>query len=134
MSSVRRWAIGLFAALLSFGSGATAEPIVVDRALVRFTAPELGGVSAPRFIFERVLGFEARLEALADSERGAVGAYRERHVFAAMERHIAETLLEGLRIDPEPSEAELSRQTDVARAILAERAGGAQALDRRDLP
>jgi hypothetical protein len=45
-----------------------------------------------------------------------------------MERHIAETLLEGLRIDPEPSETELARQTDVARSMLTERVGGADAL------
>src|SRR5262249_29163672 len=116
-----------FAALALTPPNARAEPIPVDRAIIRFTAPELGGVAAPRFIFERALAFEALLEALADSERGTT-MYRERHVYAAMERHIAETLLEGLRIDPEPSEADLEHQTEVARAMLVERVGGEEAL------
>lgn len=126
-----RWGLAAWLAVVATLASprATAEPIVVDRALIRFTAPELGGVAAPRFIFERALAFESRLEALADSEHGTT-TYRERHVYAAMERHIAETLLEGLRIDPEPSEAELERQTEVARAMLVERVGGAEALSQ----
>lgn len=128
---MRRLATLVLGAALLGAPSAAAEPLVVDRAIVRFTAPELGGVTSPRFIFQRVLAFEARVEALADSERSTeAAAYRERHVNAAMERHIAETLLEGLRIDPEPSEAELERQTDVARAMLVERVGGPDALAR----
>ena len=40
----------------------------IDRAVVRFVASETGGVRSPRFIFERELAFEARLEALGRSE------------------------------------------------------------------
>ena len=36
---------------------------LVDRVVVRWYAPELGGVAKPQFIFERELSFEARLEA-----------------------------------------------------------------------
>jgi hypothetical protein len=100
-----------------------AEPVRVDRAVVRFSAPELGGVRSPRFVLGRLLAFEARLEALADSDRSGV-AYRERHLSAALERHVAETLLAGLRIDPEPTPPELAQQTDAARRLMAERAGG----------
>src|SRR3954463_14107996 len=72
-----------------------AEPVTVDRAVVRFEAPETGGARHPRFVFERELSFEARLEALADPDRAALGEapYRDRHVTAALDRHIAETIL-----------------------------------------
>jgi hypothetical protein len=99
----------------------------VDRAVVRFTAPELGGARSPRFVLGRQLAFEARLEALSDSERA--GVYRERHLSAALERHVAETLLAGLRIDPEPTPSELAQQTEAARRLTAERAGGPAALE-----
>ncbi len=106
---------------------AGAERVALDRAVVRFSAPETGGARSPRFIFERTLAFEARIEALADPDRATtrdVRPYRERHVRAALERHVAETLLSSLRIDPEPSEQDLSRQTESARRMLYERAGG----------
>ena len=109
-----------------------AQPrVVIDRAVVRFIAPEAGGVRSPRFIFERELAFEARLEALADPDRvPGSEPYRERHVRAALERHIAETLLASLRIEPEPSAAELKRLTEAARLILYERVGGAGVFEQ----
>lgn len=112
------------------GRSAHAEPsVLVDRAVVRFHAPDTGGTRSPAFVYQRVLAFEARLEALADGLRASDQApYRERHVTAALERHVAESLLAGLRIDPEPSEAELARQTQSARASLLERVGGEAAL------
>jgi hypothetical protein len=129
----RRLALLTFCAALSVFAGASharAQSVVLDRAVVRFVAPETGGVRTPRFVFERVLAFEARLEALADPDRAQGGdPYRERHVRAALERHIAETLLSSLRIEPEPSQRELVRQAEAARAILIERVGGAAALE-----
>lgn len=110
-----------------FSPPASAESFEVDRVVVKFTAPELGGPRAPRFIFARVLSFEARLEALADSERQGA-AYRERHVSAALERHVAETLLASLRIDPEPSSAALRAQAEAAGRRMEERTGGRDAL------
>lgn len=150
MSSLRARAIRALASMalgssLVLARPAAAEPIVVDRAVVRFVAPEVGGVRSPRFIFERTLAFEARLEALADPDRGRAAdapPFRERHVRAALERHVAETLLSNLRIDPEPSPAELARQTEAARRMLMERSGGpnavqaalsAEGIDRREL-
>ena len=127
-------AAGAVASTLAVGLEASAEPVVVDRAVVRFIASETGGVSSPRFIFERVLAFEARLEALADPDsarrQNGNGSYRERHVRAALERHISETLLSSLRIEPEPTAAELSRRTEAARRILVERSGGELAFRR----
>jgi hypothetical protein len=124
---------GPFAALAALALGgvlavpsARAEPVRVDRAVVRFTAPELGGARSPRFILGRMLAFEARLEALSDNEQSA---FRERHLSAALERHVAETLLAGLRIDPEPTPGELAKQTDAAGRLTAERAGGLARLE-----
>jgi hypothetical protein len=144
MSRARAVAIGVLSALL-WASTVAAEPIVVDRAVVRFVAPETGGVRSPRFIFERTLAFEARLEALADPDRDRSKdgpPFRERHVRAALERHVAETLLSSLRIEPEPSAKDLARQTEAARRMLFERCGGpipvtdaarAEGVDSREL-
>ncbi len=104
---------------------AAAPEQVIDRTVVRFTAPETGGVARPRFIFERVLAFEARLEALADPGHRATlqDPYDETHVRAALERHIAETLLASLNIDPKPSSAVIEAQMSLARAMLINQVG-----------
>jgi len=107
---------------------AQAEPLLVDRTVVRFSAPELGGPRSPRFISARGLALEARLEALADPDRTPGVPYRERHLSAALERHVAETLLANLRIEPEPTADELRTQTDAARRLAEERAGGPDLL------
>src|SRR3954452_14444176 len=103
-----------------------ADPVPVDRAVVRFAAPETGGARHPRFVFERELSFEARLEALSDPDRGALGdaPYRERHVTAALDRHMAETILGALHIEPEPSPADIEHQEQLAHRMLSDRAGG----------
>src|SRR3954469_537733 len=108
-----------------------AEPVLVDRAVVRFEAPETGGARHPRFVFERELSFEARLEALSDPDRASLGdaPFRERHITAALDRHIAETILGALRIEPEPTPAELEHQSQAAHRMLSDRAGGEEALD-----
>jgi len=105
-----------------------AQPI--DRVVVRFTAPETGGVASPRFIFERELGFEARLEALADAGYAISAAtpYLDRHVRSALERHMAETLLQSLEITPEPSAGDLQVRMRSARLALIEQVGGEGAL------
>ena len=63
----------LLAAVFALGlaPSAHAQEVPLDRVVVRFIAPETGGMRSPRFIFERVLAFEARLEALADPDRAA---------------------------------------------------------------
>jgi hypothetical protein len=113
---------GLFA--LSLVGVARAEPVLLERAVVRFSAPETGGVQRPRFIYERTLAFEARVEALAAQDRSGDAPYRERHVSAALERHVSEVLLSSLRIEPEPTEALLERQVELARKVLGDRVGG----------
>jgi len=127
----RSLALGLVLSLGAISGPLPAEPVLVDRAVVRFEAPETGGARRPRFVFERELSFEARLEALADPDRVALGdaPYRERHVTAALDRQIAETILGALRIEPEPTTAELEHQSQLARRMLSDRAGGPDALD-----
>lgn len=117
--------------LTTFAGSLVAEPVAVDRAVVRFVAPETGGARRPRFVFERELAFEARLEALSDPDRSALGdtPYRDRDVAAALDRHIAETILGTLRIEPEHSTAELEHQSQLAHRMLSDRAGGESALD-----
>lgn len=106
--------------------------VLMDRAVVRYMAPELGGSRSPRFVFQRGLAFEARLEALADPDRspGDAEPYRERHVRAALERNIAENLLASLRMEPEPGALELAQQSQAARAMLIARVGGSEPLAR----
>lgn len=102
-------------------------PVVLDRVLVRWHAPETGGPGKPQFIFERELAFEARLESLADPDPEP-GAYHDRHVRAALERHIAESLLASLPILPAPEEKVLASRADVAREILEQRVRGREKL------
>lgn len=97
----------------------------VDRVVVRFTAPEAGGRLLPHFVFERELALEARLLALADPAHPADGGpFRRHHLQAALERHIAETLLASLAMTPEPTAEELGRQSDLARVMQADSMGG----------
>ncbi|WP_437277346.1 hypothetical protein WME90_39850 [Sorangium sp. So ce375] len=100
-----------------------AAPVQLDRVVVRWHAPETGGVRRPQFIFERELAFEARLEALADPD-AEPGLYRDRHVRAALDRHIAETLLASLPISPAPTSAEVAKRAEAARIALEQRARG----------
>jgi hypothetical protein len=117
------------ASLPAHAQGVSSEAVAVDRAVARFYAQDTGGVKSPRFVYERVLSFEARLEAMADPSReSGARAYRSRHVISALERHVAETLLASLHIDPEPTTADLTRQMQSARARVVERVGGEQAF------
>jgi hypothetical protein len=120
------------AAVLMAARPCAGEPLLVDRAMVRFVASETGGLRSPQFIFGRMLAFEARIEALSEPRRALSDRrrpYLEHHVRAAMERHIAETLLASLAIDPEPSQKELDRQSVAAERMLVQRVGGASALE-----
>ncbi|MGK3999477.1 hypothetical protein [Sorangium sp. So ce1024] len=100
-----------------------AAPVALDRVVVRWHAPETGGVRRPQFIFERELAFEARIEALADPD-AEPGLYRDRHIRAALDRHIAETLLASLPISPAPTSTEVAQRAEAARISLEQRARG----------
>jgi hypothetical protein len=88
------WVLLLLADVRS-ASAETAPHRVVDRAVVRFFAPETGGTAQPRFVLERQLALEARLEAMA--ENGGIGeGYKERDLRAALEHDVAEQILASL--------------------------------------
>src|SRR5207244_4033515 len=50
--------------------------------------------------------------------------YRPRHVRAALERHVAETVLESLSVTPEPTKEEVAQRIEQARLSVLERVGG----------
>ncbi len=101
----------------------------VDRIAVRFWSPETGGSARPRFITERELAFEARLEALGeDSSFGNAGAYQERNVRAATERRVAEELLATLMVEHGTDPRDMPALTARARAALVDRVGGMPAF------
>ena len=112
--------------------------VVVDRAVVRFYAPETGGTAQPRFIDERCLSFEARLEEMSADQEGIGEGYREHDVRAAIEHHVAEEMLANLArrliidspAEKRPTEAELEGvERDFTSATL-ERLGGRARVDQ----
>lgn len=124
----RTWLAGLAAACLP--ATARTAPLRLDRAVARYVAPEIGGPASPRFVYERELAFEARLLALADPDRDQRDPrpYRARHVGEALERHVAESILATLTVDPPLDAGSLARLTALSRGILEQRAGGGEKL------
>lgn len=119
---------GLLGLLALLPAPAFAAPLTVDRTVVRFVARELGGVDSPRFIYERELAFEARVEAMSEDPTASDPGYRPRHVRSALERHIAETVLASLYVEPPPTPREIDERVALSRIALTERVGGGQAL------
>ena len=65
---MKRWlAAAAWLAASALPAALHADPVAVDRAVVRFAAPETGGARHPRFVFEQELSFEARLESAVRS-------------------------------------------------------------------
>jgi hypothetical protein len=130
------WAALGFAALaVSFAPtalGQTPAPTVIDRAVVRFYAPELGGTLQPRFVGERLLAFEARLEAMAESPDGIGDGYDEERVRMALDHHVsaevaatlAHKLIAALPPSRRPGQDELSAVRVQLSTALFERLGG----------
>jgi hypothetical protein len=127
------WSItaALFVSAPAFGEPTQPEPAVpsrpLDRVVVRWYAPETGGIKRPQYVFQRELAFEARLEAFTDPDPEG-GPYRERHVRAALDRHIAETLLANLIVVPAATRREVAARATVARGILEQRVRGKEHL------
>jgi hypothetical protein len=131
-------AVAAFAALASslvsgLARADTAQPhAVMERAVVRFYSPETGGAAHPRFVDQRVLAFEARLESMAERPEGIGDGYQERHVRAALEHHVGEEMLASLANkliggsppNRRPSEGDLARIGSDLKAALDERLGG----------
>jgi hypothetical protein len=117
----------------SLASAEVAPHVVVDRPVVRFFAPEIGGADQPRFVDERMLAFEARLEVIEERPDGTGEGYEDRQIRSALERHVSEemlSLLAGKLIAgsppwQRPAKSELDRIGDLLGATLYERVGGA---------
>jgi hypothetical protein len=131
LEAMKRLAAGIALCLalapIQAGAEPPPPPTLLDRVAVRWHAPETGGVARPQFIFERELAFEARLESLADPDPEP-GPYHDRHVRAALDRHIAETLLAALPILPPPDPKTIAARAEAARAILEQRVHGRPGL------
>jgi hypothetical protein len=144
---LRRVALGIAgAAVLAcvVSRGAWAQPPSqpaaqqLEQVVVRFYATETGGTAQPRFIDERTLAFEARLEAMAEKSDGIGDGYAERHVRAALERHIAETMLaslgdqmlKDLPAQQRPSPEAVGSATHAFSDAAVERLGGRPRIDR----
>jgi hypothetical protein len=95
---------------------------VVDRVAVRFFSPETGGTEHPRFITERGLAFEARLEAM--SEEAGPKSEGDQAARSALDRHVVEEMLATLDARTGRSTTEDARLEREARADLEQRAGG----------
>lgn len=103
------------------------DTIGIDRVVVRWFAPETGGVAKLQFVFARELAFEARIEALTDPDPDG-SIYSGRHVRSALDRHIAETLLASLPNVEAPTPAEIALRAENARAVMEQRVGGRDLL------
>jgi hypothetical protein len=125
------WGVALVAVLGSVAANAEPRP-AVERTVARFSAAEIGGAAHPRFVEERLLAFETRLEVMAEKAEGTGEAYQERHVRDALEHHVGEELLASLAnkliVESPPSrrptETELDRIEQDLGAAELERLGG----------
>lgn len=110
----------------------TAGKPFIDRVAVRFFAPETGGPEHPRFVLERTLAFEARLEVMAGSASGIGDGYQERDVRSALDHDVAEQvlatlgqkLIEDSPADKRPPQAEIDSVARLINEAEIERLGG----------
>jgi hypothetical protein len=124
----------MFAVLAVLAAGAASTPspstvrtrFVVDGVAVRFTSPETGGATRPRFILQRELAFEARL--LACAEEGRLVEPQDRHIRVVVEQHIAVEMLSRLPLDPEPDAPALARVARILQTAMIDRVGGEKVL------
>jgi len=121
-------ALPWLAASLFFVGPAQAEETTGDRVAVRIIAPETGGAARPRFLTDREIAFFARVEAMNENVP-VNGEYPERYVRAATDRLVARTMLAQLMIQRGSEPPDLPKLAQEARAELAERVGGASALE-----
>ena len=104
-----------------------ASPSLVDRVVVRWWSTDRGLVSKPQIIFARELALEARLEAMAGGE-APDSVLTDRYIRAALNRHIAESVLSLLPVDPPPTPEVIAERAGVAGQILESRVGGSERL------
>lgn len=130
-------AAGLLAASLALTIGGSAradqaasatQPVTkLDHVVARWWSAELGDVRRPQLVFARQLAFQARLEAMAQGEApdSAIG---DRHLRAALHRHVTESMLERLPLEPPAQPVEVARRAEQARQALFARVGSEERL------
>lgn len=89
----------------------------IDRVAVRWYSRDAGGVRKPQFIFARELAFAARIEGLTEPIPLPT-AYTDKHVRSAIERHITETVLANLPVDPKPTPKQVATYAEAARGHM----------------
>ncbi len=108
---------------------ALAADTTADRTAVRFITPETGGAAHPRWISQRELAFFARLEAMMEQVPLGPGEYPERYIRTATDRLVARAMLASLMIQRGTEPPDLPKLAQDARTELADRVGGAAALE-----
>jgi len=129
LAAVRLAAATLAAATLSF-SGSTAiadDAVLVDRVVARFRSADADERAGVHVVFERELSFEAHIEAMALGD-APESRPSERHIRAALARHITESLLEALPLEPAATPIEVGQRAAQARRMLEVRVGGTDRL------
>jgi hypothetical protein len=136
--TLTRLAFGVAAAALASlaGSGtpANGQPrtpsvrFALDRAAVRFTAPETGGLTRPQVFTERELACLARIEALIE-ERAVPADYADRYRRAVTQRAIGEELLAALQLARGSEPRNLPGLAGQLRRDIEQRVGGADTLN-----
>lgn len=137
-------AIVFVLATCAYGGEASADPanagnagnarkngkaVVPDRVAVRFVTPETGGMAKPRFITDRQLAFFTRIETMMEGVTLPEGEYPDRYTRVATDRMVARAMLASLLFQRGTEPLDLPRLALEARAELADRIGGAAALD-----
>lgn len=102
----------------------------VDRIILRWYSRATGGASNPQFISARELAFEARIEAMVEGGGRPGVPYANRHVRAAIQRHITEQMLANLPVSPAPTPAKIGAYAEAARALIEQRVGGRARLNK----
>jgi len=114
----------------SMEATAFADPVAsttVDRIAVRYSVPETGGATKPRFVTERELRFWARIEATID-EGSAPADFYVRYARTALDRFIAEDMLASLLIERGAEPPDLPKAAEGAREELETRLPAASRL------
>lgn len=122
--------VGLTVTAFSSDAARAEEPLEekpLDGTAVRYHAPEIGGAAKPRFLTQRVLAFQANVEAKVEDSAN-VGT-QDRHVRSAMDRLVVEGVLAALPLDHPPDARELAALVALLRGGVAERIGGEGILD-----
>jgi hypothetical protein len=136
LQTLLSWRLGVLAVFFLPRIAVADAP--VDRTVARYSAPELGDVAHPRFVLERTLAFEARLEVIAQVGAGIGDGYSERDARAALDRLIAEEMLATLAArfvadapaDKRPSAQELDAVRQAIITATLESLGGRETIDQ----